>query len=151
MGSSNRSIAEFISLLRGNGIRGLVDVRRHPVSTRYPHFSGEALARALRRAGIRYLHLGEDLGGFRPGGFEAYMATAAFGAGLRTLEFAAGRTPTAIMCAERLPWQCHRRFIGAALGRRGWSVVHLIEAGQTWSPGDPKSPELPLGEPPSAE
>ena len=131
------------------GIKALVDVRRHPVSGRYPHFSRDALARSLRRAGIRYLHLGEELGGFRPGGFEAYMATAAFAAGLRTLEFAAGRAPTAIMCAERLPPQCHRRFIGAALSRRGWTVVHLIEPDQIWSPADSQSPELPLEDTPS--
>ena len=144
-------MAEFLTLLRAYGIKALVDVRRHPVSGRFPHFSRDALARSLRRAGIRYLHLGEDLGGFRPGGFEAYMATPAFAAGLRTLEFAAGRAPTAIMCAERLPWQCHRRFIAAAMSQRGWEVVHVIEPGKTWSPGDPESLELPFGEPPSSE
>ncbi len=144
-------MAEFLSLLRAYGIGTLVDVRRFPVSGRYPHFTRDALARSLRRAGIRYLHLGEDLGGFRPGGFDAYMAMPAFAAGLRTLEFTAGRSPTAVMCAERLPWQCHRRFIAAAMTQRGWDVVHVIEPDQTWSPGDPASPELPLGEPPSHE
>ncbi len=144
-------MAEFLTLLRAYGIRTLVDVRRFPVSGRYPHFSRDALARALRRAGVRYLHLGEDLGGFRTGGFEAYMATPAFAAGLKALEFTARRAPTAIMCAERLPWQCHRRHIGAALSQRGWAVVHAIEPGQTWFPGDPESPELPFGEPPAEE
>ncbi len=142
---------EFLALLRAHEIRALVDVRRHPVSGRYPHFSRDALARSLRRAGIRYLHLGEELGGFRPGGFETYMASAAFAAGLRTLEFAAGRAPTAIMCAERLPSQCHRRFIGAALNRRGWTVLHLLEPDQLWSPADSEAPELPLGETESHE
>jgi uncharacterized protein (DUF488 family) len=147
VGSSTRSIPEFLTLLRAYGIKTLVDVRRYPVSGRYPHFTREALARSLRRARIRYLHLGDDLGGFREGGFEAYMGTAAFAAGLRTLEFTAGRAPTAIMCAERLPSHCHRRFIGAALSRGGWEVVHAIEPGRIWLPGDPESPELPLGEP----
>jgi uncharacterized protein (DUF488 family) len=144
-------MAEFLTLLGTYGVKALVDVRRHPVSGRYPHFSRDALARSLRRAGIRYLYLGEDLGGFRPGGFEVYMDTPAFAAGLRTLEFAAGRAPTAIMCAERLPSQCHRRFIGAALAQRGWTVLHLIEAGQIWSSADPEPPELPLGETESHE
>ena len=144
-------MVEFLALLRAYSIRMVVDVRRHPVSTRYPHFSREALARALRRAGIRYLHLGDDLGGFRTGGFEAYMATAAFAAGLRTLEFTAARAPTAIMCAERHPAQCHRRFIALALGQRGWEVIHAIEPGQTWSPGDPSAPELPLEDAPAPE
>ncbi len=144
-------MAEFLTLLGAYGIKALVDVRRHPLSGRYPHFSRDALARSLRRAGIRYLYLGEDLGGFRPGGFEAYMATPAFAAGLRTLEFAAGRAPTAIMCAERVPSQCHRRFIGAALRRRGWTVLHLIEPDQLWSPADPEPPELPLGQTESQE
>lgn len=142
---------EFLAVLRAYGVKTLVDVRRFPVSGRYPHFTREALARALRRSGIRYLHLGEDLGGLRTGGFEAYTATPPFAAGLRTLEFTAGRAPTAIMCAERLPWQCHRRFITAALAQRGWEVVHVIDTGQTWSPGDPVSPELPLGEFPPGE
>jgi uncharacterized protein (DUF488 family) len=141
-------MAEFLTLLGTYGVKALVDVRRHPVSGRYPHFSRDALARSLRRAGIRYLYLGEDLGGFRPGGFEVYMDTPAFAAGLRTLEFAAGRAPTAIMCAERLPSQCHRRFIGAALAQRGWTVLHVVEPDRTWSPADPETPELPLGESP---
>lgn len=141
-------MAEFLQLLRAYGIAILVDVRRHPVSARFPHFTREALARSLRRAGIRYLHLGEDLGGFRPGGFEAYMATPAFAAGLRTLEFTARRAPTAIMCAERHPAQCHRRFIGAALGRRGWEVIHAIEPGETWAERE-RPPALPLDDPAS--
>lgn len=143
-------MTEFLELLLAHEVKMLVDVRRVPVSGRYKHFTRGALARALRRAGIRYLHLGEDLGGFRPGGFEAYMGSPEFAAGLRTLEFTGGRAPTAIMCAERKPWQCHRRLIGAALRERGWDVVHLIEPDQTWSPGDPATPgdpaapELPL-------
>jgi uncharacterized protein (DUF488 family) len=144
-------MAEFLALLRAHGIAMLVDVRRHPVSARYPHFRGDALARALRRGGIRYLHLGEALGGFRPGGFEAYMATPPFAAGLRTLEFTAGRAPTAIMCAERHPSQCHRRHIAMALNRRGWEVIHVIEQDQVWAPGDPDAPELPLDDAPAAE
>ncbi len=144
-------MAEFLALLRACGIRTLVDVRRFPASGRYPHFARDALARSLRRAGMRYLHLGEDLGGFREGGYETYMRTPAFAAGLKTLEFTARRGPTAIMCAERLPSQCHRRYIAAAMAQRGWDVVHVIEPGQTWAPADSASPELPLGDPPSGE
>jgi hypothetical protein len=151
VGSSNRTLAEFLDVLRAYAIKTVVDVRTYPASTRFPHFSRDRLARALRRAGILYVHLGADLGGIREGGFEAYMAGPAFQTGLRTLEFTAGREPTAVMCAERLPWQCHRRFIAQALARRGWQVVHVIEVDQTWAPGDAESPELPLGEPPSHE
>ena len=146
LGSSNRTMAEFLAVLQAYRIRTLADVRRFPVSARYPHFARETLARSLHEAGIRYVHFGEGLGGFRTGGFEDYMATPEFARGLRSLELTARRSPTAIMCAERLPWQCHRRFIGMALQRRGREVVHVIDEDRIWSPHGREVPELSFGE-----
>ena len=136
LGSSTRSAAEFLEALAAFGVRTVVDVRRFPVSRRYPHFGGEALARLLRDAGAAYAWLGEDLGGYRSGGYEAYRETEGFRRGLHRLETLAAGSPTAILCAERLPWRCHRRFIATALRRRAWEVVHILERDRTWAPGE---------------
>ena len=107
----------------------VADVRRHPRSARHPHFDAAPLAAALHDAGIGYRHMGA-LGGHRPEGYEAYMATDGFAHGLAELERLAGERPTAFLCAERDPWSCHRRFVARALEARGWRVVHLVEPGR---------------------
>lgn len=124
LGTSTRSLEEFVGLLRSHGIRMAVDVRRFPTS-RFPHFKREALEEGLRREGIGYLWLGNLLGGYRKGGYEAYMATEAFERGLSQLKALAEQGPTAIFCSERFPWRCHRRFIGKRLRGEGWEVVDL--------------------------
>jgi len=125
LGTSTRSLEEFISVLRENGIEVAVDVRRFPRS-RFPHFEGEALAHELPKEGIEYVWMGKELGGYRKGGYPAYMETQAFQEGLRRLEDMATKKRVAIFCAERIPWRCHRRFISRRLEERGWEVVHLI-------------------------
>ena len=131
LGTSTREREEFRDLLRAYGIVQLVDVRRFPTS-RLEHFKKENLAHLCREAGIAYYWLGEVLGGFRSGGYEAYMKTAEFLAGIQRLEEIARRAPTAFACAERFPWKCHRRFIAAELTRRSWRVIHIIEKDKTW-------------------
>ena len=96
----------------------MADVRRFPTSKKHPHFSRENLGPALKEAGIEYVFLGEELGGYRRGGYEAYTETEGFRRGLGRLEELAVQGKTAIMCAERDPRGCHRRYIAAALAAR---------------------------------
>lgn len=86
VGHSTRSLEDLLTLLRESKIEAVADVRRWPVSSRYPHLSREPLAAALASAGLAYVHLGAALGGYRDGGYEAFMATAEFRNGLDTLE-----------------------------------------------------------------
>jgi uncharacterized protein (DUF488 family) len=143
LGHSTRTLPELFGLLRVHGIERLVDVRRFPFSRRHPHFAGEALAVSLPAEGIDYRHE-PDLGGrraprpdsphtaWRDAGFRGYadhMATPAFGAALERLIALAGEVPTAILCAEALPWRCHRQLIADALVARGVEVYHVLGPG----------------------
>jgi uncharacterized protein (DUF488 family) len=139
IGHSTHALDAFLALLARHGVRGIADVRRFPGSRRHPHFSREALAGALAPRGIAYSHL-EALGGRRsvaPGspnggwenaafqGYADHMASPAFATGLAELEALAAAAPTAVMCAEALWWQCHRRLVSDALVARGWAVDHI--------------------------
>lgn len=139
-GHSVREIKELIELLAEPGIERLADVRRYPASRRHPQFSREALAPALVEAGIEYRHApalggrrrpspGSPNGAWRNESFRAYadhMASEEFRAALAELERDARARRTAVMCAEAVPWRCHRRLIADALTARGWEVIHLI-------------------------
>jgi uncharacterized protein (DUF488 family) len=144
VGHSTRTADELIELLRGHGVALLIDVRRFPGSRRHPQFNREALALTLEDAGISYLHV-EALGGRRDGrvdspnaawrnaGFRAYadyMGTPEFGAALDGVVEAAGRHTVALMCAEAVPWRCHRNLVSDALTARGVSVHHILGAGE---------------------
>jgi uncharacterized protein (DUF488 family) len=141
IGHSTRTIELFLELLKVHRIEVLVDVRRWPTSHRFPHFAREALAASLKAEGVDYLWRG-DLGGFRKpapqspnagwktGAFRAYadfMLTAAFDDILRAVEQCAERQRTAVMCAEAVPWRCHRQLLADAFLVRGWSVRHILE------------------------
>ncbi|MEW6554849.1 MAG: DUF488 domain-containing protein [Actinomycetota bacterium] len=146
LGTSTRTWERFLDVLLAWGIARVCDVRSFPGSRRYPHFSRENLAASLREAGLDYVWLGERLGGYRKGGYEAHMETEAFVAGISELEHLAAEAPTAIVCAEALPWKCHRRFIARVLEERGWDVVHVIDASRDWKGSYPQSsvqPTLP--------
>ncbi|MDQ7849113.1 MAG: DUF488 domain-containing protein [Armatimonadota bacterium] len=134
LGTSTRSPQEFLDCCRAFGIVRIVDVRRFPTSRRFPHFVQPAFAAWLQAAGIAYVHLGESLGGFRVGGYEAYMASEHFRQGLARLEALLREAPAAVVCSERLPWRCHRRFIARELEARGWAVIHIIDPRRTWVP-----------------
>ena len=104
-----------------------------------PHlgiFAFPMTAGSLRGAGTAYSWLGDDLGGYRSGGYGAYRQTVTFARGLCRLEPLAASSPTAILYAERLPWRCHRRFIATALRHRGWEVIHILEPDRTWTPAE---------------
>jgi uncharacterized protein (DUF488 family) len=134
LGTSNRSVEELARLLRANRIEMVVDVRSFPTS-KFPHFKREALSQSLAEAGLGYFYLGKELGGYRKGGYEAYMQTHDYLRGMDLLERMAARCRCAILCAERLPWRCHRRFIGHSLEERGWKIVHIIEEGRVGEVG----------------
>lgn len=143
IGHSTRALEDFLALLKREGITRIADVRTFPASRRHPHFNKESLAESLEGAGIGYTHLPE-LGGrrtprkdsrntaWRNAGFRGYadyMETAAFENGLGSLLDLAQRGRTAIMCAEAVPWRCHRSMISDALLARGESVLHILDAG----------------------
>ena len=142
IGHSTRAIEEFIALLQSVKIDVLVDVRMYPGSRRHPHFSRENLALVLPRAGIEYQHR-PDLGGRRRGGADSpntfwrsasfrayadYMDSPIFQKALDFLQALGATHRPAIMCAEAVPWQCHRQLIADALTARGVEVRHILSA-----------------------
>ncbi len=146
IGHSTLPLDELVALLERFRMAAVVDVRRFPASRKNPQFDRETLARTLRAREIRYVWMGEGLGGYRRGGYEAHMRTPAFAEALEWLERIAAGVPTAFMCAEKLFLRCHRRFIADALVRRGWRIIHIIDADRTQAHklGD-DAPELPFG------
>ncbi|MGH8701491.1 MAG: DUF488 family protein [Burkholderiales bacterium] len=138
IGHSNRPLDELLEMLRSAGVKRLVDVRAVPKSRRWPQYNGTRLAQSLAAAGIDYAWRGEALGGFRQPrpdspnvalagafrGFADHMARPAFASAVD--ELLAGAVPTAIMCAEKLPAECHRSLIADYVLARGVEVVHLI-------------------------
>lgn len=97
VGHSTRSLSELIALLREAGIEVVGDVRRWPVSARFPHFGAEPLGAALAAHGIAYERLGTALGGYRDGGYPAWMGTPEFQAGLAALEARARAARLAVL------------------------------------------------------
>jgi uncharacterized protein (DUF488 family) len=122
-----------------------VDVRAQPHSARFPRFSTDALRNTLEEAGIVYHWAGRQLGGRREPrpdsrhvalqaglrGYADHMESDAFRRAAAQLLNMAGKAPTAILCAERLPEQCHRRLIADYLTLQGARVIHLIELADT--------------------
>lgn len=140
IGHSNHSIAEFVALLKAHGVQRLVDVRTIPRSRHNPQFNRDALAASLRRARIAYTHL-PKLGGLRHArvdsvntgwqnssfrGYADYMQTPEFATALARLESLARHKLCAIMCAEAVPWRCHRSLVADALTVRGYPVEHIM-------------------------
>lgn len=142
VGHGNRTLQELFAVLASAGIETLADVRRHPASKRHPQFGRESLEAACRVAGLAYVHLGALLGGFRDGGYERHLGTREFRDGILRLEALAATRRVAFACAERVPESCHRLFIARELERRGWQVIHLLDAGTAWEP--PEDPQLGL-------
>lgn len=145
VGHSTRPAAELVALLRSAGVATVADVRTLPRSRKNPQFEGRALARTLARAGIGYAHLprlgglrharaGSPNGAWRNASFRGYadhMATPEFEEGLRALRDLARAGPVALLCAEAVPWRCHRSLIADALLARGVVVQHIVGPGRT--------------------
>lgn len=140
VGHSTRSIEELLQILGEHGIQTLVDVRRFPGSRRNPQFSQDALAASLASVAIEYVHVVE-LGGRRSGGagspntawrnasfraYADYMNAAPFRTALGRVVDRASRSRSALMCAEVLPFRCHRRLIADALVAGGAEVIHIL-------------------------
>ncbi len=156
VGHSNKPLEDFLGLLRAHGIRRILDVRRFPGSRRWPHFGAASLSKSLEAEGVGYAGL-PGLGGRREPredsphtawrvaafrGYADFMDTPDFAAGLADAERLARETPAgvwgtarapahaALMCAEALPWRCHRSLIADALVVRGWEVRDVISDGE---------------------
>jgi len=140
VGHSTRAIEEFIALLMAYGIRQLVDIRTIPKSRHNPQFMQDALKKSLPEAGITYVYQ-KDLGGLRPAvkqsvntawrnlsfrNYADYMQTDEFRVAIEELIKRSRDAPTAIMCAEAVPWRCHRSLVGDALVVRGIKVLDIM-------------------------
>ena len=131
LGTSNRSLEDFIEKIKSYRIGVVVDVRRFPRS-RFSYFCREELEGVLEGVGVRYLYLGDRLGGYREGGYIKHMESEDFREGLSILEDVSRRERALILCSERFPWRCHRRFIASELEGRGFRVIHIIDKGKEW-------------------
>jgi uncharacterized protein (DUF488 family) len=140
VGHSTRPIEEFVSLLKKHGVTCVVDVRTVPRSRRNPQFNRDTLPASLKAADIAYTHLA-GLGGLRRPrpdsintgwknasfrGYADYMQTPEFGASLENLIELAKKQRVALMCAEAVPWRCHRSLIADALVARGIPTEHIM-------------------------
>lgn len=140
IGHSNRSLSEFLDLLEGQRLKLVIDVRTVPHSRHNPQFEQQALQRSLAEQGIEYRHM-PGLGGLRHPkkdsintgwrndsfrGFADYMQTEEFSSNLDKLMRLAKRKRLVLMCAEAVPWRCHRSLIADALTARGMPVIELI-------------------------
>jgi uncharacterized protein (DUF488 family) len=140
IGHSTHPIEEFITMLTAHGVTTLVDVRTIPKSAHNPQFTEDALSGSLRAAGLTYRRA-KDLGGLRSvqkgslnggwrnrsfQGYADYMQTPEFRLALDDLISRAQHGDVAIMCAEAVPWRCHRSLIGDALTVRGITVLDIM-------------------------
>lgn len=129
IGHSNRSVERFLELLGEHKIRILIDIRSFPTS-KIEHFKREEMERWLPEHGVEYVWLGKELGGYRRGGYQAHMKTKLFREGVKKLLELAKQGRACIMCMERNPKYCHRRFVSAHLEGKGVGMVHILEKGQ---------------------
>jgi uncharacterized protein (DUF488 family) len=142
VGHSKRSFEKLVEILRAHGVERLIDVRTIPRSRHNPQFNRETLSKALHCRRLNYRHM-SALGGLRHAssdsintgwrnasfrGFADYMQTPAFRKALERLVELATQKPTAIMCAEAVPWRCHRSLIADALIARGCEVRDIMSA-----------------------
>jgi len=140
IGHSNRTWKDFLEILRAHRVKRVIDVRSIPRSRHNPQFNRDTLSTKLRAARIGYVHL-RKLGGLRHArrdspnkgwrntsfrGFADYMQTSEFEVGLHRLIKLVGQKRSAIMCAEAVPWRCHRSLIADALTVRGIRVDDIM-------------------------
>jgi uncharacterized protein (DUF488 family) len=140
VGHSNHPIERFLEILEAHRIERVLDVRRFPASRKWPHFNAEALAKSLVAAGVDSVGM-PDLGGRRKPradsphvawrsdafrGYADYMDTEEFGTALHRAMDLARERRSALMCAEALPWRCHRSVLADAFLTRGWEVFEIL-------------------------
>ena len=144
IGHSTHPIDEFVHLLQTHGVEQLIDIRTVPRSRTNPQFNRDTLPNSLQAARIGYVHM-PALGGLRrthadsPNtawrnasfrGYADYMQTPEFAAAIESLIELAGGRQVAIMCAEAVPWRCHRSLVADALSARGIPVEDILSAGR---------------------
>lgn len=144
IGHSTRPIDDFIDLLKANGVKLLIDIRTIPKSKRNPQFNTDALSKSLDAAKIDYIHL-KELGGLRKPkrdsrnlgwrnesfrGYADYMQTPEFSDALAQAIELAEKKSIALMCAEAVPWRCHRSLVADALTARGIKVFEIVSKSQ---------------------
>ena len=140
IGHSTRSIDEFLTLLKQHDVTHLVDIRTIPASRHNPQYASRALENSMNEGGVKYTYI-KALGGLRPAAshtvngawrnksfrnYADYMQTKEFGYGLEALIRVAEQEVVAIMCAEAVPWRCHRSLVADALVVRGIVVGEII-------------------------
>jgi uncharacterized protein (DUF488 family) len=140
IGHSTHPIEQFLALLRAHGVAQLIDIRTIPKSRRNPQFNSKELTAALKDANVRYEHM-PGLGGLRHPrkdsintawrnasfrGYADYIQTPQFDENLCKLIEAASERRTVIMCAEAVPWRCHRSMVADVLTARGIPVEHIM-------------------------
>jgi len=140
IGHSTRPIDEFIAMLKAHGITRLIDIRTIPRSRQNPQYNDDALERELHASGIGYAHM-KALGGLRHPrkdsvntgwrnesfrGYADYMQTDAFASAVEALIVASANERVAIMCAEAVPWRCHRSLVADSLTAHGYPTQHII-------------------------
>lgn len=144
IGHSNHPIEKFLEILRAHRVERVLDVRRFPASRKWPHFNAESLARSLPAEAVQYIGLPE-LGGRRKPrpdsphtawrleafrGYADFMDTPDFSAGLEGVMALSREKRSALLCAEALPWRCHRSLIADTLLAHGWEVFEILSAGE---------------------
>lgn len=124
IGYGGRKITDFIKILKEYNITVVVDVRRFPKS-KDPAFSKDNLELFLRENGVKYVSLGESLGGFVRGGYEKYMESQKFKEGFESLLNIIREETVALMCIEKNAKYCHRRFIAQRLEKMGVEIINI--------------------------
>jgi uncharacterized protein (DUF488 family) len=145
VGHSTRTLAELVALLKSFEIGVLADIRTVPRSRKNPQFNRETLPVGLEPHGIRYAHL-KRLGGLRHArkdspnvgwrnenfrGFADYALTEDFETGLTELRTLTEQGRVSLMCAEAVPWRCHRSLVADVVTARGGAVEHIMAAGRS--------------------
>lgn len=131
LGTSKREVYEFTKILSKYQLEVIFDVRRFPTS-QFSHFKRENLQKLCEAEGAEYTYLGNELGGYRNKGYKEYMKTQEFKRGLEIVKRAARGRAVCILCAERFPLHCHRKFIAEELAKEGFEIVHILDENRIW-------------------
>jgi len=145
VGHSNHPLEKFLAILQAHAISRVLDVRRFPTSRKWPHFDAAALAASLGAEGVGYVSL-PALGGRRRSapdsphtawrneafrGYADFMDTPEFAEAFDRAAALARELPSAILCAEAVPWRCHRSLLADAFLARGWCVEDILSAAES--------------------
>jgi uncharacterized protein (DUF488 family) len=139
IGTSDRKDYEFTKLLNKYNIQVIFDVRRFAFS-RFPQFSRENLQKLCVIQKVEYIFLGNELGGYQEGGYRDFVESEEFKRGVNIIRNKAEKRVSCILCAERFPLYCHRRFIADELAKTGFEVIHIIDENTIQRPEDIREP-----------